>query len=312
MNDSIKNSTPIIEQVVSVRVSSNLNYGRYSDGESWLKEHLFTEVREVSDEPGSIEGTAPNNGPVSFVLLEQVQGVKSTYPLYTIYRIERETKHIIDSLDVRFAPDSRPNGEKEYAGNGEKLPNWVIVTRPAPLDILQKAALFAGDRLTVRTIEVMPQIEADANTYSLAGRIEPITRLKERNPLFVQFIHDYGNNDFSVTAVADTVAAYMKSKETLTVSAFTRKFKETNEGVFQQLLAVGRLHTELKPLLNVTLTEEREGKERLGLSVAAHIAKIPLEQQCRAWEKIKKLPTHDKRFTAIKKIRKQIEQDGTF
>ncbi|MDD5165569.1 MAG: hypothetical protein PHG25_03505 [Candidatus Pacebacteria bacterium] len=311
MNETTS-QTGFIGQVVRVEVSGDMMGQRYSDGESLLKEQNFTNVRVCEKKPSSIEGTAPDNEAETFVLLERIIGQNSVYPTYRLYRVDRETKHPFDTIDIRFSPDRLSDGMLSFSGTGSVLGNWeVIVKEPSPA-VLAKAALFPGDKLTIRTIEVIPQIEADANTYSLAGRVEPITRLRERNPLFVQFIHDYGNDDFSVTAVADTVAAYMKSKAGMTVSAFSRKFKETNEGVFQQLMAISRLSAELRPLLNVTLAEEQEGKERLGLSVAAQIAKVPLKEQYRAWEKIKKLPTHDKRFTAIKKIRKQIEQEGTF
>lgn len=305
-----KNKT-ILERVVSAKIAGNTRNTRFNEGEHLLRENGFTEILATEGSLSAITGAAPHDGADSFVLIEYPASDRPMGSSFMVYWINRGTKRILDSGRIQFKL-----GSTEYTCAGDTIPIWEIHTAPASKEQITRASLFEDGKLTIKDDKFMPAQDlppvSGANSYSMAGRVEPIVRIQERNPLFVQFIKDYGDGDFRVSSVAKTVANYIAFKNGMTVSAFAKKFKETNEGIFQQLMSVKNLHPDLIPALDVTVAEEREGKERLSLNVAAHVAKLPQSEQLRAWQQAKNLPTHEKRFACIKKIRKSFELNGTF
>ncbi|MES2314983.1 MAG: hypothetical protein V4524_03575 [Patescibacteria group bacterium] len=302
---------PLIrEQVVTVTVTGDLRDLRSISSENFLQEHMFT-IKTAVDTSKKITGIAPNDGDNCFVLIEYANAPRLTNIPFTIYLIYRGKKTIIDTgrIHFRFGADT-------YTCAGDTVPTWEIVTEPASAEILARTALFANDKLTIKDSAFMPPdsppLLAGANLISFAGRKDPILRIKDRSPAFAKLVDTEGNGDYSITAVSAMVVAHLNANRNLSTASMARIYGERNDTVFQQLVAISELHPNLKQHLNVSPDEEIKGKARLSLSVAAQIAKIPLDMQPRAWEEIKKCATHEKKFRDIKKIREKIREHGTF
>ncbi|HTK33636.1 MAG TPA: hypothetical protein VL335_03805 [Candidatus Paceibacterota bacterium] len=316
MKNEITMPVPCAEQVVSVIVPSNIGQGTNSNIESLLKEHFFTitEIKASAGKPSTKLAVAPDNGVESFALLELIREKSGIYPTYKFYRIDRGTKHVIAIIDVRFAPDTLADTKKQYSGSSEQIPDWVIITKPASAEVLERAARFVGNRTTIKESEYMPPIvigTVGESKVSLKGTVDPIKCLQEKYPLFRAFVEKYctsedGSPDYRITSLSRVIAAYIDEHK-ITVSNFSRSRGVMNSAIFEQIVAVSRLHPQLQPLLDVSQKEEIEqNKDRLTLRVARIIADIiDPEQQLKAWERIKIFRTDEKRTREIRKFREE-------
>lgn len=288
----------LLKQVVSVSVSNGTEDGHFSEGASILRDARFNPVGAHPTQQHHVQGTAPSIGNDTFVLLEHASFKSAAYVPATIFLIDRETKTIIDTGQIIYAPEQRDDGHLVFSVNGVAIRFWDIVTQEPSPEIILKESLFQNKR------KLSLSYAAPDVLIPLAERMEPspdpILRLMEQSPRFAEFVANNCPNSKAMSVSAG-IAAYIQKKQ-ITMTVFARTLQVPDPNLFYYLLALKHLHPDLQnALANPQRAPNAPAGKELTVTTAASIAKAPLEHQIAIWNEVKVLTSERDILAAVRK-----------
>ncbi len=301
----------IVMQVISVVVSGGISGVRYSDGFNKLVEASFKSVETFKTDNKEfidhIQGAAPSDGTNIFVILKYVPTQNMFYVPCIIYLIDRQTRHVLDTGKIQFSPEIHSDS-MSFSIIGESIPNWEIIAKPTPVNIVERSNLFDDKSMIVRDngesceLKSTEKIERLENV-AIQGRLDTLVRLAERNPEFDKFTKKYCGGSYKPTEVSKGIMSYLEDNNA-SKSTFHKRVNETSPIVFYHLLALANLCDELKPLVDMTTEEaHRAGTQKMSIEVAALLSRFDQSEQVAVWDRIKVYKTSHEMAREIRKLK---------